>query len=90
MERLTKRKEENGQRWIELRCCADCSECCDCEDIWMALDRLAAYEDTGLSPEQINEMKVSVKICKDCWNEALSTKDELAALHVKGDNNGTD
>lgn len=33
-------------------------------------DRLAAYEDSGLSPEEVQELKVSVKICEDCWNHA--------------------
>ena len=32
--------------------------------------RLAAYEDSGLSPEEVQELKVSVKICEDCWNHA--------------------
>lgn len=35
-----------------------------------AIDRLAAYEDSGLSPEEVQELKVSVKICEDCWNHA--------------------
>jgi len=33
-------------------------------------DRLAAYEDSGLSPEEVQELKVSVKICEDCWSHA--------------------
>ncbi len=32
--------------------------------------RLAAYEDSGLTPEEVQELKVSVKICEDCWNHA--------------------
>ena len=35
-----------------------------------AICRLAEYEDTGLSPEEVQELKVSVKICEDCWNHA--------------------
>ena len=34
------------------------------------MNRLAAYEDSGLSPEEVQELKVSVKICEDCWNHA--------------------
>ncbi len=34
------------------------------------IDRLTAYEDSGLSPEEVQELKVSVKICEDCWNHA--------------------
>jgi hypothetical protein len=34
------------------------------------VNRLAAYEDSGLSPEEVQELKVSVKICEDCWNHA--------------------
>jgi hypothetical protein len=34
------------------------------------VNRLASYEDSGLSPEEVQELKVSVKICEDCWNHA--------------------
>ncbi len=39
-------------------------------DCGKAIDRLAAYEDTGLTPEEVQELKVSVKKCEDCWNHA--------------------
>jgi hypothetical protein len=38
-------------------------------------NRLAAYEDSGLSPEQVQGLKVSVKICEDCWNHAQAKAD---------------
>jgi hypothetical protein len=40
-----------------------------------AVDHLAAYEDSGLSPEEITVLKTSEKICEDCWNYALAQKE---------------
>ena len=49
-----------------------------------ALNRLAGYEDSGLSPEEITVLKTSEKICEDCWNYALVQKDgRLVALPCK-------
>jgi hypothetical protein len=48
------------------------------------VDRLAAYEDSGLSPEEVQELKVSVKICEDCWNHAQAKAEgRLVVLPVK-------
>ena len=48
------------------------------------IDRLAAYEDSGLSPEEVQELKVSVKICEDCWNHAQAKADgRLVVLPCK-------
>ena len=56
-----------------------------------AIDRLAAYEDSGLSPEEVQELKVSEKICEDCWNYALAQKKgRLIVLPCKVDNEKLD
>jgi hypothetical protein len=73
-ERLTARSPKNGMAYLinvkqneqdvespypnTLRCIMD------------SFNRLAAYEDSGLTPEEVQELKVSVKICEDCWNHA--------------------
>jgi hypothetical protein len=57
MERLTGKKKGV----VGLKDCL--TECkhpingCDCRNVRSALRRLAAYEDTGLSPEEIDEMQ---------------------------------
>lgn len=54
----------------------DCKDGCGyCEKLYAAYSRLAAYEDSGLSPEEVQELKVSVKICEDCWNHAQAKAD---------------
>lgn len=63
MERLTQRLE-NGEYWLNE--CTDprhsCVEDCgDCEHAKKVFSRLAAYEDTGLTPEQIMELKAEVE-----------------------------
>lgn len=57
MSRLTKyHTETNGARWISIDCDAECAECAGCDNIRIALNRLAAYEDTGLEPEEVAEL----------------------------------
>jgi hypothetical protein len=69
MERFT-----NGT--IGLKNISDCGK---------AIDRLAAYEDSGLSPEEVQELKVSVKICEDCWNHAQAKAEgRLVVLPCEG------
>ena len=57
MERLTKRLED-GQA-IFHECHGTCGTCdgANCYCIGPMVDRLAAYEDTGLEPEQVMELK---------------------------------
>jgi len=78
-ERLTERSPKNSMAYLinvkqneqdvespypnTLRCIMD------------SFNRLAAYEDSGLSPEEVQELKVSVKICEDCWNHAQAKAD---------------
>jgi hypothetical protein len=50
-----------------------------------AISRLAAYEDSGLSPEEVQELKVSVKTCEDCWNHAQAKAEgRLVVLPCEG------
>mgnify|MGYP004525514339 FL=1 len=68
MERLTKRSsnttKENGvccTHFRSLECCAvdgNCSAGCNWEEA--AWERLAAYEDTGLTPENVEAIKLSM------------------------------
>lgn len=59
MERLTQRLG-NGEYWLnectdpEHSCVEDCG---DCEQAKKAFARLAAYEDTGLTPAEIADMR---------------------------------
>ena len=78
-ERLTARSPKNSMAYLinvkqneqdvespypnTLRCIMD------------SFNRLASYEDSGLSPEEVQELKVSVKICEDCWNHAQAKAD---------------
>ena len=61
MERLTKRLED-GQA-IFHECHGTCGTCdgANCYCIGPMVDRLAAYEDTGLDPEQVIELKSFTK-----------------------------
>lgn len=56
MERLTKRFDG----WVMREGChGPCRTCngAKCADIFPMIDRLAAYEDSGLTPEEIIELK---------------------------------
>jgi hypothetical protein len=82
-ERLT-RRTESGIAYTKIPAnpsnMIDVGEC----DTGRIIDRLAAYEDSGLSPEEVQELKVSVKICEDCWNYALAQKEgRLVGLPCK-------
>jgi len=62
------RAEQAPENSVEGLCC-DCvygGPCCD-YSLKKAIDRLAAYEDTGLMPEEIMELKRAWKAaCKLC------------------------
>lgn len=58
MERLTERIDG----WVMRKGChGPCRTCpgAECTDLYPVIDRLAAYEDTGLTPEEIEEAKDS-------------------------------
>ena len=61
MDRLTLR-DENGKAWAELDAFANTER--QMEFGRLALNRLAAYEDSGLEPEEIETLKREyLKIC---------------------------
>ena len=62
MERLTKRLED-GQA-IFHECHGTCGTCdgANCYCIGPMVDRLAAYEDTGLAPEEISDAVIAAKL----------------------------
>ena len=64
MERLTKRLED-GQA-IFHECHGTCGTCdgANCYCIGHMVDRLAVYEDTGMEPEEINDMALEVATLK--------------------------
>ena len=55
MERLTKRLEDGRARVINLDLLLDSDK------LYELIDRLAAYEDTGLEPEEISKIKADVE-----------------------------
>ena len=85
MERLTKYSEktthENGiccTHFGSMTCFArngDCSRGCTWEEA--AWSRLAAYEDTGLTPGDVEEL---IKMATSKTNKVLRLKDELYAM----------
>ena len=77
-ERLT-RWENNDKDVADL-----IEEKSDFDGLTEAINRLAEYEDSGLSPEEVQELKVGVKICEDCWNHAQAKADgRLVVLPCK-------
>lgn len=62
MERLTEKHYKKPGHYMKCseNCVSEllCEECPDFEEI---IDRLAAYEDTGLTPEQIVAMKAELE-----------------------------
>ena len=72
MERLTKRNDESGLPYyphcFRKDTCEGISknDCGDCEFSIMICESLAAYEDTGITPEQIIEMdKLYTEKCEE-------------------------
>lgn len=66
MERLTERFDG----WVMRKGCnGPCRTCngAECAGIYPMIDRLAAYEDTGLTPEEVFELRcVWKEVCKHC------------------------
>lgn len=59
MERLTERFDG----WVMRKGChGPCRTChrAECADIYPMIDRLAAYEDTGLEPEEVTQIKLAI------------------------------
>ena len=73
MERLTKRIDGEA---VHFDCHGTCGTCdgCTCFEIGGMVDRLAAYEDTGLSPTDIAALtaraeaaEADLRKCAPCW-----------------------
>lgn len=91
MERLTKRLEtEHGYGYINCTTkCPDVSEPCEkCEHFHKMVERLAEYEDTNLTPSQIqvafnysgwidDGYGSYVKVCAHCGGKPLMLHDNL-------------
>ena len=67
MDRLTVRDNEGRVALICRDGCNGGQACIECEQ--SAMDRLAAYEDTGLTPEEIKEFLSEVELRFVLWIE---------------------
>ena len=89
MERLTKRLEDGQAVFHE--CNGTCGTCdgANCYCIGPMVDRLAAYEDTGLEPEEINDMALEVATLKtiESMYDGLGNPDHLRDL-LKAEQDG--
>ena len=89
MERLTKRIE--GGQAVFHECHGTCGTCdgANCYCIGTMVDRLAAYEDTGLEPEEINDMAIEVATLKtiESMYDGLGNPDHLRDL-LKAEQDG--
>lgn len=90
MERLTKRRIDDGEAYlacVELRkdeCDGQCTICWRAGD---AVDRLAAYEDTGFSPEEIKSaftQDALIKLAAQALGTTPERLRELAAADKEG------
>ena len=64
MERLT--EKHYGGNGYYMACSEHCNkECFDCKEIDKIIDRLGTYEDTGLEPEEIYEVRFLIAAQRD-------------------------
>lgn len=65
MERLTEHHVDGKGAY--MKCSEHCEEdrCGDCGNINHIIDRLAAYEDTGFTPEEISQQRFFIAALKD-------------------------
>ena len=73
MEQMTKRKLKGNGYYMKCSetCPHDCQETCDCEEFDKFVDLLAAYEKTGLEPQEIERIV-------DTYGRGLSLRTESA------------
>lgn len=87
MERLTKKRIDDGEAYLA---CVELPENeCDgiCTTCWRAgeaVDKLAAYEDTGLMPEQVVWMKEVIEIAFDHDKSRVGRAHELHVADKEG------
>ena len=81
MERLT--KKHYGGNGYYMACSEHCNkECFDCKEIDKIIDRLAAYEDTGLEPQDIISAVDMAKIA--CALHELNAYKDLGPIdHIR-------
>ena len=80
MERLTDNQEVYCNKYdIENRCCRQkgyCSDMCECN----RYSRLQEYEDTGLSPKEIESLKTENAELKERLGNVVELPEELISL----------
>ena len=91
MGRLTNSNYRNDKRYLN---CGDCAknDCTECSKILAALDRLAAYEDTGLELGTVEQIRraaehMMFESASQFVRYALSNFDELQKYKELGDYN---
>lgn len=90
MERLTKRLEDGRARVINMDLLLDSDK------LYELIDRLAAYEDTGLDPEEINGLKLKLEssemslrvACDALENFTNAEQNGQLVVLEKGERNG--
>lgn len=84
MERLTIKLNEVDRRCVKVSTdlCYEHDNCFDCPQYKRMVDRLTAYEDTGLEPEEINErlLKVATLETIESMYDGLGHPDHLREL----------
>ena len=78
MERLTA-KDPKGGYYVPCKVCPRRGKGCDGPDdcVLVLAKRLAAYEDTGLTPEEIQTMKVELEALRSRRIPVIRMRDEV-------------
>lgn len=85
MERMTEKHYLGTDHYI--KCSGNCNvdmDCIDCPSFDCLVERLAAYEDTGLEPEQCENAKA---IIESAFSDDTSKAERILAL-LKADKDG--
>lgn len=85
MERLTEKHYLGTDHYVT--CSGNCNvdmDCIDCPSFDCLLERLAAYEDTGLEPEQCENAKI---IIESAFSDDASKAERIREL-LKADKDG--
>ncbi len=69
MERLTIRGQDGKAYWVDARCAGGGYRMTNDKRDQARLDRLAAYEDTGLEPEEIQQLTEDIESRFLLWVE---------------------
>ena len=84
MERLTEKHYLAEDHY--MKCSEDCNvdmDCVDCPAFDKLIERLAAYEDTGLTPEEVNDVMAKAKLAS-AFGVAAERLRELAEADKEG------